>query len=40
MLKVSKTGLFLTAAFGLAAISHAENPISSYHYLADPSAAL
>ena len=35
--KVSVATLFAVA--GLATFSHADNPISSYHYLADPSAA-
>lgn len=39
MKKTIKGCLVLTAAFGLGTSAFADNPISSYHYLADPSAA-
>jgi len=39
MSRFSRKGVFLTAAFGLAASALAYNPISTYHYLADPGAA-
>ncbi|MCQ2096992.1 MAG: carbohydrate-binding protein [Fibrobacter sp.] len=39
MKKVFRRALTLTAAFGLGASALAYNPISTYHYLADPGAA-
>ena len=39
MKKISKGKLGLALAFGLAASALADNPISTYHYLADPGAA-
>lgn len=39
MKKIFKSMLTLTAAFGLGASALAYNPISTYHYLADPGAA-
>ncbi|MCQ2062056.1 MAG: carbohydrate-binding protein [Fibrobacter sp.] len=37
--KTIKSSLILAAAFGLASTALADNPISTYHYLADPGAA-
>ena len=39
VIKTIKGCLALTAAFGLASTALADNPISTYHYLADPGAA-
>ena len=39
MTKTLRGSLALTALFGLGSLAFADNPISSYHYLADPSAA-
>ncbi len=39
MTKTFKRALFLSAAFGLGSSALAYNPISTYHYLADPGAA-
>ena len=36
---LNKKGILLFAAFGLASSALAYNPISTYHYLADPGAA-